>query len=181
MAKNKSYTSSLSQQITLFAQPYDVAATGFYFHGFEEYQTKASTLRNDYGEEVEEFVIPFIVGDGLDCDLFKALEVHQGELEAYFTACESWDDYQKIIVIIAVGECNYSFDLENDSSDDFDIELYELDSIQELAEQFIEDGLYGVIPNAIRFYLDIDAITRELSMDYSEINLNGINYIYRCS
>lgn len=180
MTKDKAYPSSLSQQITLFAQPYDMAVTGFYFHDFEEYQAKASILRNDYGEEVEEFEIQFIDGDDLDCDLFKALGVHQGELEAYFTACESWDDYQKIIVIIAIGECNYSFDLENDSPDDFDMTLYELDSMQELAEQFIEEGLYGIIPNDIRFYLDIDAIARDLSIDYCEISLNGTNYIYHC-
>ncbi|MCK5555727.1 MAG: antirestriction protein ArdA, partial [Alphaproteobacteria bacterium] len=61
----------------------------------------------------------------------------------------------------------------------FDIELYELDSLKDLAEQFIEEGLFGEIPENIRFYLNYDAIARDLGMDYSETRLNGTNYIYR--
>ncbi len=37
------------------ATPYDISATGFYFHSFEDYQAKARNHRNDYGEVVEEF------------------------------------------------------------------------------------------------------------------------------
>ncbi len=34
------------------ATPYDPTATGFYFHNYEEYEAKARTHRNDYGEVV---------------------------------------------------------------------------------------------------------------------------------
>ncbi|MCK4945033.1 MAG: antirestriction protein ArdA [Alphaproteobacteria bacterium] len=175
---------SEKSEILLHAQPYDISANGFYFHNFEEYQQKSSTLRNDYGAPVEEFEIQFIDGDDLDCALFKALDIHQGNFDAFFTACEEWNEDQKIKVIIAVGEAGYSFDPRKDDPDDpddFDIELYELDSLRDLAEQFIEEGLFGEIPENIRFYLDYDAIARDLGMDYSEIRLNDTNYIYRCS
>lgn len=172
---------SYSNQVTLYAQPYDISASGFYFSTAEEFQTKSTELRNDYGDIVEEFEIQFIDGDDLDCDLFKALSIHQGDIAPYLDACVSWDDQQKIQVIIAVGDCGYSFDTANDSPDDFDIELYELDSMKELAEQFVEEGFFGEIPQTIRSYLDIDAIAYDLSMDYSEIRLNGTNYIYRCA
>ena len=125
-------------EVLLHAQPYDISANGFYFHSYEEYQQKSSTLRNDYGASVEEFEIQFIDGDDLDCDLFKALDIHQGNSDAFFTACEEWDEDQKIKVIIAVDEASYSFDLYKDDPDDFDIELYELDSLRDLAKQFIE-------------------------------------------
>ena len=172
---------SEKSEILLHAQPYDISANGFYFHNFEEYQQKSSTLRNDYGAPVEEFEIQFIDGDDLDCDLFKALDIHQGNSDVFFTVCEEWDENQKIKVIIAVGESGYNFDPRKDDPDDFDIELYELDSLSDLAEQFIEEGLFGEIPENIRFYLDYDAIARDLGMDYSEIRLNDTNYIYRCT
>ncbi len=163
----------------LHAQPYDISATGFYFRSLEDYEQKSTNHKNDYGDEVEEYEIQFIDGDDLDCDLFKALSIHQGNFNHYFTACEDWDDDQKIKVIIAVDEAGYDFELENGDPDDFDIDLYEQDTLRDLAEQFIEEGLFGEIPENIRFYLDYDAIARDLGMDYTEIRLNGTNYIYR--
>ena len=156
-----------------------ISATGFYFESMEEYDSKYAKCKNDFGGQVEEFEIQFIDGDDLDCDLFKALDIHQGNFDAFFTACEEWNEDQKIKVIIAVGECGYSFNLYKDDSDNFDIDLYELDSLRDLAEQFIEEGLFGEIPESIRFYLNLDAIARDLGMDYSEIRLNSTNYIYR--
>ena len=49
--------------IQLYAQPYDLAAAGFYFYTAEEYHKKSSKLRNDYGEIVEEFEIQFVPGE----------------------------------------------------------------------------------------------------------------------
>ena len=56
----------------LHAQPYDLAANGFYFETAEEFTVKAKANRNDYGQEVEEYEIQFIDGDHIDCDLAKA-------------------------------------------------------------------------------------------------------------
>ncbi len=55
--------------IQLHAQPYDLAATGFYFETYEEYADKSAKLRNDYGDRVEEFEIQFIDGEAIDCDM----------------------------------------------------------------------------------------------------------------
>jgi len=90
-------------------------------------------------------------------------------------------DDQKIKVILATGECGYSFDYQSDDPDGYDINIYELDSLRDLAEQFIEDGLFGDIPENIRYYLDLDAIARDLGMDYSETSIAGKNYIFRCA
>jgi len=40
---------------TLYAQPYDITATGFYFEGAEDYAAKAAKALNSSGELVEEF------------------------------------------------------------------------------------------------------------------------------
>ncbi len=164
----------------LYAQPYDITASGFYFETAAEYEEKSSKLKNSYGQPVEEFELQFIDGDSIDADLFKALNVHQGNFQAYLEAIEDWSEEDKIKVIIAVGEAGYKFDLGTDMPDQFDIDLYELDSLKDLAAQFVEEGLFGVIPASIQNYLDYDTIARELGMDYSEIRINGTNYIYRC-
>ena len=163
----------------LFAQPYDISAVGFFFGNIEEYETKSEKLRNAYGEPVEEFEIQFIDGEDIDCALFRAFGVHQGDIDAYFEAVDTWEDGQKINVILAVGEAGYSFDLGKDDPDQFDIQIYEMDSMKELAEQFVEEGLFGEIPESIQFYIDYEAIARDLAMDYAEAVIAGTHYIYR--
>ena len=48
-----------------------------------------------------------------------------------------------------------------------------------LAEQFVDDGLFGDIPERLQFYIDYDAIARDLSMDYGEAEIAGTHLIYR--
>ena len=165
----------------LFAQPYDISAAGFFFESMEEYDSKSSKLQNSYGEPVEEFEIQFIDGEDIDCALFRALGVHQGDIGAYFEAVDEWEDYQKINVILAVGEAGYSFDLGKDSPDQFDIQIYEVDSMKELAEQMVDEGLFGDIPEHLERYIDMDAIARDLEFDYSEIEIAGETLIYRAA
>ena len=163
----------------LFAQPYDISATGFYFQSQSEYDEKSSRLRNSFGGPVEEFELQFIDGESIDATLFEALGINQCTFPQYLEACDDWNDDQKRKVIIAVGECGYSFDLTSGDPDDFDIDLYEIDSLRELAEQFVEEGLFGDIPESIRNYLDYDAMARDLGMDYSEITIAGTRLVYR--
>jgi antirestriction protein len=166
---------------TLFAQPYDITANGFYFDSVEEYNENAEKNCNSTGFPVEEYELQFIDGESVDAALFEALSVNQVNFGAFLNACEEWDTAQKQKVIIAVGECGYSFDLQSGDPDGFDIDLYELDSLKELAEQFVDEGLFGEIPASIQNYLDYDAIARDLGCDYSETEIAGTRLIYRCS
>ena len=165
----------------LYAQPYDISATGFYFDTREEYEQKAAKNRNPYGQPVEEYEVQFIDGEDIDCKLFTALNVNQATFGKYLEACDEWSEDEKRKVIFAVGECGYSFDFDKNSPDDFEVDIYELNSLKELAEQYVDEGLYGEIPKAIANYLDYDAIARDLGFDYSEITLAGTRLIYRCS
>ena len=178
--KDQTQTLSNNANIVLYAQPYDIEANGFYFSSLDEYNLRLSTLKNAFGLPVEEFELQFIDGARIDADLFKALGVHQGNFPAYLEAVDDWSADDKIKVIIAVGEAGYTFDLGNDTPDQFDIDLYELDSLKDLAEQFVEEGLFGEIPKSLQNYIDYEAIARDLGMDYSEIRIDGTNYVYRC-
>lgn len=165
--------------ILLHAQPYDISANGFYFRDAEEYSRKATDLRNSYGDPVEEFEIQFIDGEAIDCELAKAIGINQANFPQFLICAEEWDENEKIAVIIAVDECGYAFD-DNTAPSDFEVDIYRVDSMRDLAEQFVDEGLFGDIPDHLANYIDHDAIARDLAIDYSETIIGGDRLIYRC-
>ena len=165
----------------LFAQPYDISATGFYFETYEQYAEKVAKARNDYGQIVEEFEIQFIDGENLNCEFANAFGLNQINLKRFFVLVDEWEEHEKFRFIIAVGECGYSFDPEKDNIDLLEVDIYGVQTMRELAEQFVEDGLFGKVPKLFQFYIDYDAIARDLAVDYSETLIAGERLIYRCS
>ena len=165
----------------LYAQPYDLSAAGFSFEDAEDYATKAAACRNAYGERVEEFEIQFIDGEAIDAALADAAGLHQGNLSSFFEALAHWDKQDKLAVIIAVGECGYAFDWVSNTPSDFEVDIYEDMSLRELAAEFVDEGLFGEVPERVQFYLDYDAIARDLAMDYTETEVAGMRLVYRCS
>jgi len=163
----------------LYAQPYDISAEGFYFRSAEEYNTQLATLKNEFGAPVEEFEIQFIDGETFDCELAKAIDINQANFARFFETVDEWETHEKLNVIIAVGECGYDFD-QNTDPNNFDVDIYEEESLRELAERFVEEGLYGDIPDNLQFYIDHGAIARDLAVDYSEITIAGGKYVYAC-
>jgi len=61
--KTMNATTTQIADCTLYAQPYNINATGFYFTSPEEYEQKAEGLTDRYGCPVEEFEIQLIDGD----------------------------------------------------------------------------------------------------------------------
>lgn len=165
---------------TFFAQPYDISATGFYFEDIESYEAKIGSIHNDHGDPVEEFEIQIIDGDLIDIECCNAIGINQANIIEMMEKLEEWDDNQKINVIIAVGECGYSFDAATGDPDDFDIDIYDVSSLRALAEQFVDEGIFGDIPERLQYYLDYDAIACDLGMEYVETTIAGQSMIYRC-
>ena len=167
--------------ITLFAQPYDLAANGFYFSSADEFWEKAAGLRNDYGQKVEEFEIQFIEGEAVDAAFAETWGLSQGTLARFFELAEEWDEQEKQRFTIAVSEVGYSFDQDTVEPEDFEIDIYHLGSLKELAAEFIAEGLFGEIPDHLANYIDIEAIARDLSFDYTETEIAGTRLIYRAN
>lgn len=165
---------------TLYAQPYNIEAVGFYFDSYDQYLDRSNNLKDCFGQPVEEFEIQFIEGERLDEALFSALTINQGNISYFFDAIENWGEEEKIKVIIAVGEVGCLFDLTSDNPNDFEMDLYYLDSIEDLAHQFVEEGIMGDIPKHLEHYIDYVAIARDLSFDYADTCIDGKNYVYRC-
>jgi len=84
-----------------------------------------------------------------------------------------------LTLIIAIGECGYAFEPDLDPIQ-FDVEIHDVENMRELAEQFVDEGLYGEVPEAFQFYIDYDAIARDLAVDFSEIPIAGGRYVYAC-
>lgn len=163
----------------LYAQPYDISAIGFYFESYNEYKMKALNFRNDYGDRVEEFEIQFIDGEHIDCDLAKAWTLYQSNISEFFDAVSDWNECQKLHYIIAVGECGYSHDQFVDDPKNIEITIYRILTMRELAEQFVEEGLYGEIPEHLEYYIDYDRIARDLECDYNAVTIAGEHLLYR--
>ena len=166
--------------LIFYAQPYDLSAEGFYFRSVEEYTKQAATLKNGYGDPVEEFEIQFIDGEEIDCGLAKAWGVNQANIDGFIEAAIDWHDDLKTRYIIAVLECGYSHDQFVENPDGIEIEFYEIGGMKTLAEQFVDEGLFGEIPKPLVNYIDLEAIARDLSVDYSATTIAGMNLIYRC-
>lgn len=164
---------------SFYAQPYDISASGFYFETEEEFRAKSAALRNDYGDPVEEFEIQFIDGELIDAELCNAIGINQANIFTIIDKLGEWDKDDKRTIVIVVGEGGYSFDLNTSNPSDFDIEICELNSMRELAEQFVDEGLFGETPDRLAYYLDYDAIARDLAIDYCETTIDGQNLIYR--
>ncbi len=166
--------------ITLHAQPYDITATGFFFDTLEDYRTNAAALRNEHGDPVEEFEIQFIDGDEIDAALARAWGLNQANVGAFLDKAGEWNEEEKFRFIIAVEECGYDEGRVADTPYNIDLDVYHAASLRELAEHFIEERLFGDIPERLQFYLDYDAIARDLGMDYAETSIAGRDLVYRC-
>ncbi len=165
---------------TLYAQPYDISASGFYFDDAESYAAKAAALRNDHGQPVKEFEIQFIDGERIDAALANAWGLSQCNFSRFLEVAGDWSEDQKLRFIIAVGECGYSFDPASVEPDDFEVDLYEAGSLRELAEQFVDEALYGEIPAHLAHYIDYEAIARDLAVEFAMIHIDGRRLAYVC-
>ncbi len=163
------------------AQPYDLSASGFFFETPDEYRAKLKAARNSFGDPVEEFEIQFIDGEAIDYAVCNALGLYQSNIIEIMEKLNEWSESKKTHIIIGAGECGISFDVDHDDPESvFDITIYEAESYKDLAYQFVEEGLFGDIPEYLENYIDYDAIARDLRFDYSDLEIDGVKLIYRC-
>lgn len=161
-----------------FAQPYNIDASrhGFYFDSADEYAEKVEAASKAFGRPIEEFEIQIIDGDDLEIAVAKAMGVNQCNIAQFYELMDDYDEHELLAYAIAVGEGGYDNSVD---PSDLDVSVYEGMSMKELAEQFVEEGIFGDIPDSIANYIDYDAIARDLRFDYSEAHIAGKDIIYR--
>lgn len=166
-------TSTEQFSTTLFAQPYNLDAQGFYFHSTEEFETQSENLRDRFGCPVEEFEIQFIDGEG--ADLFEACGINQSNLFMWFDEIEVLDEHEKISLYFLAGILGYSLDSAMNKIDE--VSIFHGDA-QEAAEELFDDCYAHAIPENLRFYFDIEKLARDLEIggDFNEFEYDNTTY-----
>ena len=63
--------------------------------------------------------------------------------------------------------CSFkAFDVSKDEPEKFDIEMYRLGSLEELAEKFVDEGTLGQIPEFALGCINYDSLAHDLGMEY---------------
>lgn len=144
---------------TLFANPYDLEATGFYFDSFEDFEDKASKLKNSSGLPVEEFEIDYIEGD--NPHLFKAARINQANLELWFDELDHIGDNEDEGIAIRFLMDDLGYDLKDALAKKDDVILYRgrlVDYAAELVEECYD------LPEIAERYFDYEAFARDLEL-----------------
>ncbi len=116
-------------------------------------------------EDHEEWFITDYIAE-FDIDEYSDIDTLNNQAEIYSNLDD--DDLIKIKYLVDYHGYN-TFDAIEKIDD---VDLYEDTSMKDLAEMFVDEGLYGTIPESLSYYLDYDAIARDLSFDYDEVDNN---------
>ena len=88
------------------------------------------------------------------------------DLNALAAELQGMDEDDIIKAVFLVNEHGYAF--KDAICKVGDVDYYPGMTLKDLAEEFVNEGLFGEIPEKIQGYLDYDAIARDLGFDYTE-------------
>ena len=74
-------------------------------------------------------------------DCLKLFLLTRQRSGAFIDKIGEWEEYEKHHLIIAIEECGYVFNFAEDDPLDFYVDCYEAESLRELAEQFVQEGV----------------------------------------
>lgn len=141
---------------TLYANPYDPSARGFYFDSAEQFEQRFQA-----NLPVEEYAIEFIDGDSTDAQLFEAAGITQASLEEWFDDLEPLDDHEKAALYWLMADVGYS--REDALAKVEDARVYE-----GLAKDYVFDLVEDIGVENISnpdYYFDFEAFGRDLAFD----------------
>jgi hypothetical protein len=162
-----------------YAQPDDTTTEGFPFSSVEEFEERAGKNVNASSQPVGEYDIEFIDGPELDQKLFDSLSVNQNTIGKFIEVADDWDETQKTKAILQNEHGSKPFALDDDP-DQIDIEIYFDMTLVGLAKEFVADGYFGDVPEKLTFYIDYEALARDLEMNgYDTTSLCDRRVSYR--
>ena len=161
---------------TLYANPYNIDAGGFYFENADEFTEKAQNLTDRYGNHVEEFEIDVIDGD--DAALFNACGINQANLNIWFDEIEALDEHEKINLYYLLNVAGYTLSQAIDKLDEPSIIQ---SSLRDAAEELFDECWLHSVPESIRFYIDYDKFARDCEMGGDMVEFEYNNQTYTCT
>ena len=156
-----------------YAQPYSLDAIGFYFDTLEDYNEKAASLKDRWGNLVEEFEIQYVDGD--DSELFNSISISQSNMARWFDDVEPLNENEKAALYYLVSVVGYNLSSALDKIDE--VTLYD-GRLEDAAEELFDECYAHEIPENLRNYIDYKSFARdcELGGDMCEFNYNGSTY-----
>lgn len=156
---------------TLYANPYDITATGFYFESLEDYQEKAARHR------CEEFEIEFIDGSDMETEIAKAFgsNIGQGNVELFFDVLEEaeGDDNQAAAFVHLLDKGNSVQEAYENMGDSDEAPIWSLGTAECFSEQALtkdylqenSEAYLGELPEIAQRYFDWDSYARDCLID----------------
>lgn len=133
-------------------------------------------LREKYNKYTNNGQTEFFIADW-ECPVRSAI----GEYTSPFAAneiaekLESFDEDDLSKLIYLIDENSYSFE---DALNQYeDVTFYKDMRLKEVAESLVDDGCFGEIPKTLIYYIDYEAIARDLRYDgYYETELGVFHF-----
>lgn len=176
-------TQSLRQPLqaatTLYANPYNLGAAGFYFTDAVDFMGKAAKLRDRFGDPVEKFELEYIDGD--HGELFRACDIGQANLELW-EEIEELDDWQKPALFYCLDIIGMTTgEAMKKSVGCYAFEDYTVNqgTAKDYADEYIDSaGMLDQMPENLRYYFNMDAFARDLVLngDIYEFEYNGASF-----
>lgn len=147
---------------------YSAPASGKNFNLFDEEEKNEAI---EYTKQYDEPCIQVVDNDGYDIPS----EISLDEYISFVDIVDSLDEYEqkKLKAFLQNESFRYinSFDTDN-------IDLYD-GNLNDLAYTFVDDWLYGEIPESIKNHIDYSSMAHDLSFDYTEMTIDGEDYCVR--
>lgn len=147
----------------LYAEPYDISFTGFYFESAREFETKRESMA------CEEFMIDFIDSDVIDGKLFEKLGCNQGNLDGIFELVDRIEylDQKELVAF----EFLLDFTIVNNIN-----KLEELlDKVGDVnvIDETLENYAYELVHDYLSHCTDYRKFGRDLVLDRQVVEFNG--------
>jgi hypothetical protein len=155
---------------SIYANPYDTSAHGFYFEDYQDFMDKYRKNVNRFGAPVEEYSFEFISGDDAEQALFMAMEDNGFiDLQGYFDLLNNIDQSQVPALVYLMDIMN--LDAEQAMANVDDVIVIEDDAITYISEYFVPDVFFDetTYENLHPMLIDFKALGRDFAINHPEI------------
>jgi hypothetical protein len=146
--------------LSLFANPYDITASGFYFSSAADFEAKFESHL-----PVEEYEIEFIDGDEAESEIFNAMKVSQANLVRYFEVIEELesDELRSAALCYLLGN-GIASNIDDAMEQSSDVSLFE-GTVEDYAWEYLEDCVFTKdTPEIFKNYFDVKSFARDLEL-----------------
>ena len=155
---------------TLYANPYDISYTGFYFGSIDEFNKHLSQA------SYEEVGIEYVEGD--NPGLFQATKIHQGNVDLWFDELNKYSD--KGHEASAIG---YLLDIMHidEAIKRRDEVILHRGNLADYAFELVSD-VYPLdeLPDIIKLHIDYNSIGRDLELNSEVTEIRHNLWVVNC-